>query len=366
MIQQQKKEVLGILRRLKNRDFSGNTGIAVKNSAYNLGTNLVTKIGSILFMVIIARLLLPELFGLFSLALSTIVIISAFADLGMGTALVKFLSKEVSKKNGNPSKYYNYLLKVKFLLTLGASIILLLSAYFLANYYYHKPIFFALLAGSLYLFIVNLLGFFSGLFQAYNDFSKGFYKEILLQVVRLIIVPIVVLSLLNYPQEWLLPGVFVALTISYLFPLLYLFSKKQRYSSSQPTPTEKKAVLKFIFPLSVTGLSGMFFGYVDIIILGRFVESSFIGYYQAALTLVASTVALISFSTALFPIYSQLRGKDLAVFFRKSVKYVALSALLATIGLFFLASIGITLIYGSNYYSSILVLKVLSLVIIID
>src|SRR3972149_4620205 len=98
MLEKTTRDFFDIFRRLKNRDFSGNTGLAIKNSIYQFSTNFVLKIGSLVFTVIIARLLMPELFGLYNLALSTILIFFVISNMGIGPALVRFVSKELEKR----------------------------------------------------------------------------------------------------------------------------------------------------------------------------------------------------------------------------------------------------------------------------
>ena len=60
-IKRGKDEVFSILDIIKNRKFEGNKGLVIKNSVYQFSTSVVAKIGSILFTIIIARMLLPEL-----------------------------------------------------------------------------------------------------------------------------------------------------------------------------------------------------------------------------------------------------------------------------------------------------------------
>lgn len=361
-----KNEAVGITRRIFRGDFSGYTGIAIKNSLFNLSTNIVAKVGSIIFTIVVARMLMPELFGLYSLALSTIVILSSFADLGIGTALIQYISKELGKKRGRPDEYYNYLFKIKIRLTIAASLILIISAYFIANYYYNKPIFLALVAGALYLLIINMLNFFTSLFQAYNDFSKNLIKEIIFQIGRLVIVPLAILIFLNNTESILLFAVFFALSLSYGVSLLYLFLKKSKYSKSELVEKEKRKVVLFILPLTVTGLSGMFFGYVDMAILGRFVEAQFIGYYQAALALIGSAGAIIGFSGALFPLFSRLKGEKLKLLFKKSILYTIFLSSLGCIFTLVIADFAIKIIYGQAYIDSILLLKIFSLILLLD
>lgn len=92
IIKEEIKETQEILDRIKRKDFEGNAGRVIKNSSWQIATTLTAKIGSLIFTIIIARLMLPELYGLYGLALSTILFLSIFNDLGIGAALNTFLS----------------------------------------------------------------------------------------------------------------------------------------------------------------------------------------------------------------------------------------------------------------------------------
>ena len=83
VFKEEKNDFKEVLRRVKNRDFSGNTGLAIKNSIYQISTNSFSKIAALIFTIIVARLLMPELFGLYSLALSTILLFSAVSNIGI-------------------------------------------------------------------------------------------------------------------------------------------------------------------------------------------------------------------------------------------------------------------------------------------
>jgi len=78
IIKEEAKDAKEVLGRIKRRDFSGNEGRVIKNSTWQIATTLTTKIGSLLFTIIIARLMLPEIYGLYGLALSTILFLGVF------------------------------------------------------------------------------------------------------------------------------------------------------------------------------------------------------------------------------------------------------------------------------------------------
>jgi O-antigen/teichoic acid export membrane protein len=360
-----KKQVMGITGRVLRRDFSGDTGIAIKNSIFQFSTSVVSKGGSLLFTAILARMLMPEIFGLYTLSLSTIMIFAAFSDLGIGRALIRYISKnkDNSKKAG---AYVLYIRSLKIRLTVLASLMLLSSSFFLAKYYYQKPIFYALVAGALYLSCTSFMGFVVGLFQARNNFRYPFYKEIFFQTIRLVLIPLVILFLISHSIEVLLGAVFLVLGICFFLSILFLFPKIKKYPNVALDSSEKKEVIRFILPLSATALSGLFFGSIDVIMLGRFVESSYLAYYQAAFALLSSAGALIPFSAAFFPLFSRLKDSKLSLALKKSLFFTFSLALLAVVFTFILAPFIVRLIYGAEYLPAILILRFLSVLLIVD
>lgn len=363
-IRNQTNEVLGIWDRIRRRDFSGNTGLAVRNSIYQTTTTIISKVGSLLFTIIIARMLLPELFGLYSLALSTIVFISSFADLGIGTTLVRYVARKRNISDAGP--YVFYLRRLKITLSLIVSIILICTAYIIANNYYQKPIFFALLFGSLYIMANSFLTFVTGVFQAENNFKYPLYKEIFFQITRLVAVPITIILALSYSSELLVALIIISLSFCYFVSSFFLYVNMRKYRKAELSKEQKKEVLKFTLPLTFTVLSGIFFGYIDMIMLGRFVAAEYIAYYQTALALLGSGMAVLSFSGALFPIFSRLNAKRLEIGLNRSIRITLIVSIFALFVAILISDIAVRLIYGVAYLPSATIIKVLSLIIIFD
>ncbi len=374
ILKKEGKDLKEIFNRIKKRDFSGNTGLAIKNSTYQLAANIVSKIGSILFTIVLARLLLPELFGLYSLALATILLFATFTDLGINQTVVRFLSKSYSKKS--PSKaiaYMIYLGKIKFIRILISSGALLLLARFISESYYQKPIFLALIAGSLYLLVTGIISFLQLLLQSLNDFKTLFYRELLFQGMRIVIAPLTIVFLISklevsYKVFWIIFSLtLIWILVLGVFYLIIkknlLFKKSKVYKISNK---DKKEMSKFIREMFLMGLAGFLLGYIDMIVLGRFISSEFIGFYQIAMGFVGSSIPLITFSSALFPLFSKLSGKELFKTFSKSVKLTVLISTFATIFVLILSPQIIQILYGATYLPSINLLRILSFMIIIS
>lgn len=366
----EKSDIKDIFRRIKKRDFSGNTGLAVKNSIFQFSTTIVAKIGSLIFTIILARLLMPELFGLYSLAFSTIMIFAAFSTLGVGQAMVKFLASAKSSKKAKA--YFSYLIKVKLILTLASASALIFLSRFLAVNYYNKPILLALLAGIFYLIFSGFAGVFEGIFKSSNNFKKSFYKEILFQSFRVILIPLAILLTINqFSTQVLLFSVFIALSFSSLFAFVFLIISARKEISflkikkSSLDKKEKSNINKFIIALSAMVISLTFFGNIDMFVLGRYVESEFLGFYRAAYTLITSAIPLISFSGALFPLFSKLKGKQLERGLRKTRNLTLLIALPFFTLTFLLAPLVIRIIYGQDYSPAGNLLRLFAILIIL-
>ena len=373
-IHEEEKDLKNIFGRFRRRDFSGNAGQAVKNSSYQLAQNLIFKIGSLIFTIIIARMLLPDRMGLYNLSLATIVLFASFSDLGIGSALITFGARCLGKKNLTKTKgYAKKLFQWKLWLVFIASGILLLSSYFIAEFYYNKPIFYALLVGGIYLPIVSMIGFMETLFKTTENFKFPMFKEILFQITRFILVPLTIFVFLKtgLSDKLMIVVTLLAIAASYSIALLFLVSKAKKKIGFLKVQVEDlnareiKGLKKFILPLSATALAGMFFGYIDTLMLGHYVASEFIAYYGAAFALVGGAAAIIGFmSAALMPIFAKKSGKALEDIFRKARNLTVLISLVAGIFTWFVAYYVIRIAYGVEYLQAVPVLKWFSLLVI--
>lgn len=375
-IKQEENVFKEIINRLLKRDFSGNTGLAIKNSTFQLSANLVAKAGSFLFTIIVARLLMPELFGLYSLTLSTILIFNALSELGVSETVIRFVSRELSKKTNKAKRYIFYLGKVKFLLVIISSALLLLTARYISESFYQKPIFLALVAGTLYIASLQLVGFFKSLLESANNFSSVFKREIVVQISRLILVPLSILILLKYSlgHEIGLMLIVLSLSLSFLLASIFLFFDlkkvfaKEKISSNPKdlTKEERSKVRKFLVATAALALSGIFFGNIDKVMLGRFVQPEFIGYYTAAFSIIGAVTPLIGFSSiALLPIFSRLKDKRLERGFKKSVRTIFVLSIGAFIATLLFSYIAILILYGRAYLPAVNILRIASLLLFV-
>jgi O-antigen/teichoic acid export membrane protein len=181
------------------------------------------------------------------------------------------------------------------------------------------------------------------------------------------LVPVSILLFVVYSTEIKILAVFIALSLSYILSLIYLYVAKPKFSFVRPLNTkEKEETKKLIIPLTATVISGMFFGYIDTIVLGRFVDSTYIGYYSAAMALAGSVGSIIGFSSAIFPIFSRLSGERLRLGLKKAIAVSLPISVLALIGTILLSKYVILIVYGKSFLPAVPVLLALSAILIID
>lgn len=373
-LSEEKNDLKNIFQRIRKKDFSGNTGLAIKNSIYNFSTTLISKFGSLIFTVIIARLLMPELFGFYNLALSTILIFAAISELGINQSIVRFVSHSLGKNKKTKAKdYLIYFAKIKFILCFISIILLLIFSKFIAETYYQKPIFLALLAGIFYIIFTQITNYFISVLNSFNNFKSILFKEIIFQFSRIIFVPLAVVYAikLSLSNETILFYVILALSISYFLTGVYLFfiTKKKLYfqpkGSKILSKEEKKDANRFVILTAVIVLSGVFFGNIDKVMLGRFIAGEFIGYYQAAFSLVCALSSLGMFGAVLLPIFSRMKNKDMDKAMKKITRIVFLTSLVFFALTFIFSTLAVRIIYGGDYFPAANILKLFSILILI-
>lgn len=364
-----------VINRFRKKDFSGNMGQAMKNSSYQLATNLTTKIGGLIFSIIIARTLLPEIFGLYSITISTILMLSIFSELGIDGAVIRFVAKELSKGKKNKSReYINYLFKIKLILTLAVVAFLVISAPIIADKIYKKPIYFALLSGTFFIIFLQLNSFANSILIAKNNFRGSFIKEIVFSISKIVFVATAALLGIKYSLSseitltLMISSISASMLISFLF-LIY-FIKKEGIAiktKKKLTNKDKKEINKFILATSAIVLSGTFFANIDKIMMGSFIGSSFVGYYTVAVTLIASLTLFSSiFSASLLPIFSSLKKDELNTSFKKTIGAIFIISSIIFIAANVFSYLVILIVYGKEYLASVNILRTLSILVFIN
>ena len=341
--------------------------IAIKNSGYSLTRALVLKFGGLIFTILIARLLLPELFGIYALALSIVVIFMTFTNLGVNETFLRYVSDALGKKNKNKARgYFRYLLKIKSLLVIFAILSILLFSKFLSYNIYNKPLlFYPLIFSCLFIIAESFKNFIDQLFLATKNLKPLPLFELLHQISKIFFS---VLAILVLSSEFKIVGIFIAFALAgfiHLFLyILFLYKKDKTLFVGRRESVDKKRINNYLKFMGIASLSLVFFGSVDILMLGKFVEASYLGYYRAALSLIITIASLFSLSGILLPIFTQIHKKRFERGFQKTFRYLMIIAIPAIVGILFIGKYLIFAVYGKEYLLAVSSLYSLSILII--
>jgi len=345
------------------------TSKTVRGSFWSLSSNMISRAGALIFTIILARFLLPEGFGIYSLATSIALIFLTFADLGINQTYIRFVSGSINNKK-LAKAYFSFIYRIKVYFTLGVTLALGLLSYPLSVYVFHKPeLFFPLLLSSLFVLISSFEDFFESSFYITNKVFYMNIKEFVFQVMRISLSLLVFFLLVKTYQ---VSGVIVAVIISLLVSGLYVYyaSRKvlpflwDRSIKSNKIKINKKEVLSFLYYLSIGSLSGVFFSYIDTVMLGIFLESEFVGFYKAAYTLVFGFVGILTLQPVFLAIFSQSNKESLRNNFNRVLKYFLIILIPVSFGLIVVSDRVISLVYGENYLAGVLLLKLMAFLII--
>jgi len=338
----------------------------LRNSIWNFLMMFIRKAGGLIFIVIIARLLLPEKFGIYTLATTIIFSVLSFVDVGINQTLSRYTAEAVGKNNKKlAAKYHHFLLKIKIVVTITLAVVLSILAYPLSFYVFKKPnLFFPFLISVVYLLVLSFEHFYEMLFYTLRKVQYIQVKEIIFQISRIVLVFLLVFYVF---KEASVSAVILTLVFSSLIALVFCLIYVKKIAGflfkKSDAIINKKRVFRFLRNSIFSTLSLTFSGSVDIIIIGIFLASAYVGFYSAAFAIIAGLIAPITISNILLPVFTQMKREKFSYTFNKVFRYTTMLSIPLIFGLFVLGKYFLRLVYGYEYIEAAYPLMFLSLLI---
>ena len=332
-------------------------GIVFKNFLYNILSILITNIAGLIVTIYVARILKPELFGIYSLAISITFLILTFADLGVNGTVTRYVADSLKMKDHALVRgYIRSLGLVKLLLSFLASLILFVVAIY--SHMIFKKDLKVLEILTLYVIFFSLSAYIVSVFIGFNDFKPNFIRALVYESTRVVSILILVkiLSVLGA-----LLGFVIASFASFIV-LTYMLIKSG-YLLGVSKKINWHRVMRFIGYTTLASLTWTVFAYVDTIMIGMFLPAEFVGYYRAAFNIVGAIAGLISIPAVLYPVFVQLEGMDLKNAFNRAFKYSAILTFPIVIILIYLSDSIVIFVYGKDYIQASPALCILSLLL---
>jgi len=342
----------------------------VKNSFWGFTATLISRFGALFFTIFIARILMPERYGIFSIAMSIGLFFYIFADIGINASAVRFISAALNNDKKRIGAYYKYLLKIKVILSITFFILLILLAYPISNYVFDNPdLFIPLMAASFYIFVLSFEVFHNQLFYTIEKAKFISLRETLVQLLKIITAAIIFLFV---AIKYQILGIFLGLAFIHLIALIIILSyfKKnfpELFRKDSDT-IDKKNVLRFVKFLTISSISSVFFMNVDSIMLGIFLGASlveYVGFYKAAFSMVIGITTLLAApNLVLLPIFTKISKEETVKVFDKILRFVILLSIPSSIGILILGEYFIKLFFGAPFAQAAAPLSILGFAIL--
>jgi O-antigen/teichoic acid export membrane protein len=326
--------------------------ITVKNLFYNTMSFCVEKLGSFILTIILARMLLPEWFGMYTLLFSITLIFYVLIDLGIEETAVRYISRALGLgKTDQAFSYFLYLIKLKFtLLIMGVGLIFFFSEKIVPGIFDQSSMMGPVIFATVYLFINSLRNFILCLFLAFKDLSDFPFLNFILHSTKIIFS---LLAVLFFSEATAISAVFIAFSLAALIALIstmVLFKRKNSYFfSAKKVFINKHHTNKYCIFIGIANFSFIAFGPINTVMMGIYIEPSFLAYYQSAFSMAIALTTLFSISGVIIPVYTQLQGEHLQQVIIKSLHYAFKISLPVGIGLLFIAKYAIQLFFGQLY-----------------
>ncbi|MDD5012058.1 MAG: oligosaccharide flippase family protein [Candidatus Nanoarchaeia archaeon] len=342
---------------------------SIKNSLWELISKIVEKIGGFIFTILLARFLLPEGFGAYSLAMTVSLIFISFMDYAIDGTLIRYVSDALGKNDNKLARgYFNFIFRKKIIFSLIASFLLLVLAYPLSMYIFKKPFLFPLLfILGFYILILAIENSYSSLFYIFKYTKGKAIKELVKQFFKILITIIVFLSV---AKVYYIEGVLLGLTLTNILILIFVFFYVKKFAfflfnKEEIEKSDKKKIMKFFYYLLIGGATGLIFSYVDILMLGVFLpEIKYIGLYSAAVAFTWGIAGLLSFNSVFLPIFTQIKENNLEHSLNSVLKYSCILTIPIAFGVAVLSKFILFLIYGEQYIGVSIVLSLMAFLII--
>lgn len=332
---------------------AGQADHRVRNITRGVSSLSIQNISSsLLAFVLLAALLrfLPVEYGIYIAVLTVVGIATAFSSFGLQLASTRYVAFLREKDEAESWAAARSTLVLSLVFSLIVTLIYAVLAPFFSLFFTNpKTLAWTglFLLGGFWLFGSSIGGTVQGIIQGLKKYAL---LARMLVVSRFIMVAFTILVLLRY-DNIIVPvigwAVYYFLVIGWSFKIVAkdMFSHRdKRYSYS--------TILKYSFPLGISGVIQVFASNSDSLVVGGYLASLSLGIYNATLQLTSflGLVLVTPLITAFFPETSSAPNSEVSNAFRLAVRFVMLTVLPASFVLAGLSTQLLTLFSGGGSY----------------
>ncbi|ADV64746.1 oligosaccharide flippase family protein [Desulfurococcus mucosus] len=331
---------------------------ASRGGAYLFAGNALSLALSALASILIARLLGPEGYGIYSLVLTVPAIVGPLIGLGIGQAVTRYVAMLGSEGKGcDASMYIRVALIFEASLGLVAMVLVFLCSDLVAMYMLGRPGIGSLVGLVSPLVLTgSIIGICDGVFLAFLKTKYSALVKSLQALVKLALSPLLALSL---GVMGALGGNVASYIVATIASLALLASACRTLGSNNKATSvgyveALRSMISYAYPLYLPTLLGFLIGRVIFVLTAHFVSDYELGNYSVAQNLYSPiSMATSAIGSSLFAVFSGLdpgrESREVAEVFRASVKYSTVLMVPAIAMAILFSRDLVVLVYGLDY-----------------
>jgi len=325
----------------------------LKNAGFLMGSQVVTLVLNFFVYTYTAIYLGAEGFGLLSFAIAFTGIFSFLMDIGLTSLIVR----DAARDRSLIKKYVENFFAIKIVL---AIVTFLLICIFANNLNYPDLTIKLIYLFAFYTIFTSFNAFIYAIFQTNEKMEYQSLGQILNSLLMFLLIFYAIynhLDIIAFAYIYLIVSI-----ITFIYSLLICYLKFITPGISIDLSFWRVSLTEAI-PFGIGAILATIYFSIDSILLSFIQGNTAVGFYTASYRLTTYlTIVPTVFNTAIFPVMSRLyvqSPKSLELLFEKYFKYMALVSIPLGVGTTLLADKIILLIYGSQYFQSIIILQIL-------
>jgi len=310
-----------------------------------------TFVSRLVINIILAKILIPDDFGLVAIVVIFTELLTSIADLGFNAAIIQ--KKDINNKDINTAFILNAGLSV--LLT----IVVFLSAGFIANFY-----------GDIRLVsLVHLLSFIiivraiSSVQIALCDRDLDFKKVVIISSIAITISSIIkiILAYYDYQAKSIVIGELINHSV---IAVLFWITTSWKPNIFEFSIKSFKNLFSFGSNIMLTNTIGLLSQKVDVLVIGKLITAFYVGIYSFSFMISTIVVSFINtiVSRVIFPSFSRIQddNNEMKNLYIYAVKFISTVSVPASVGLFFIAPEFVSIFLKDEWEDAVIIIQILS------
>ncbi len=339
----------------------GTAARIVKGAVFSFVATLTKWLRAIVVSIVIARMLGPEQYGVYTLVVWVMLVAGMFVNLGFTTTTSKYLS-EFKGKNAEDHVVgtVNFVLKLEIILGLIVTAVVMATSPYLAGLFSQGEYKHLFLIAAIGIFPTAIFDICSYVFIGLQQFKSLALATFATSMLAVVLIPVALM--LGFGLTGL---IIINLLVAFIGLIYVLFLLKKEVPLKAFVQAKLKSdVAAKITKYNIYILGIIFFDFVvnqrtEIFFLGYFRTPQEVAYYSVAFGLASAAMTILpgSLTNVLMPIMSEAYGKNdeskLKKLFLESTRYLMILAVPITIGGIALAAPIMNVVYGLDYAQAI-------------